>query len=181
MSPEDRHAVAKQTADYLLQLRGLQSDKIQALDNNPVYAAFLFLRGHGMPHGPISSDDELWAELELALSKIPEGVRRRLRERMPVATPYTFNHGDLTFVNIMVADGRVTGLIDWESSGYYPVWWEFAAAGIGLSKGDTEWKRLLQQYMPDFPEAKEFWWDFHSLSRYPEVDERAKRLLDNAT
>ena len=39
---------------------------------------------------------------------------------MPPATPYTFTHGDLTSVNIMVENGNLIGIIDWEASGYYP-------------------------------------------------------------
>lgn len=39
----------------------------------------------------------------------------------PVCTPYTFTHGDLNCQNIIVKDGELAGILDWESAGYFPV------------------------------------------------------------
>lgn len=127
----------------------------------------------------IGCDGELWSEMATALEHVPETARERLRERMPPATPYTFTHGDLTNVNIMVENGNLTGIIDWEAAGYYPVWWEFACAGIGLGQEDYEWKTLLRKYMPDYSAAREFWLDFYALSKYPNLGKRGMALLDD--
>ncbi|RDW74495.1 aminoglycoside phosphotransferase family protein [Aspergillus mulundensis] len=181
LSEVEKKSIAKQTAEYLGQLRELHSNTMQGLHDQPIYSAFLFPTGYGVPHGPFSSDDELWSEMKQALQGIPEDVCLRLRERMPSAAPYTFTHGDLTFVNIMVDDGRVTGILDWESSGYFPVWWEFTCAGIGLSNEDKEWKNLLHRYMPDHTNAREFWLDFYALSKYPNLNERGMALLKSTT
>lgn len=105
-----------------------------------------------------------------ALANVPEHIRLELRQQMPTAAPYTFTHGDLTIVNIMVDvdKGNLTGILDWENSGYFPVWWEFTCAGIGLSQEDKEWKSLLRKYLPDHTEARNFWWNFHDLKFRPE-------------
>lgn len=39
-----------------------------------------------------------------------------------------FTHDDFRPQNIMVRDGIVTGIIDWELSGWYPEYWEFVKA-----------------------------------------------------
>ncbi|CAI6087777.1 unnamed protein product [Clonostachys chloroleuca] len=179
LSPDERRRIAKQTADYITELRKLHSPQIQSLTGEPVYSTFLFLAGPTAPHGPFSSDQELWAELDKALVNVPKKARQRLQEMMPVATPYTFTHGDLTNVNIMVDNGNLTGIIDWETGGYFPVWWEFTSASVGLGQEDKDWKTLLQEYMPQFKEAKEFWLDFFSLSRYPKLDSRAIAFFEN--
>ncbi|KAK7541921.1 kinase-like domain-containing protein [Phyllosticta citribraziliensis] len=49
-----------------------------------------------------------------------------------------FSHGDLKHHNIMVHRGRVSGIIDWESAGWYPEFWDFTTA-----------RRVCR---------KEFWW-----------------------
>ncbi|EPS94010.1 hypothetical protein FOMPIDRAFT_1135063, partial [Fomitopsis schrenkii] len=36
-----------------------------------------------------------------------------------------FTHGDLMNHNIMVQDGHITGIIDWEAAGWLPDYWEF--------------------------------------------------------
>lgn len=177
MSTAERERVACQTAEFLRQLRPLHSPQMQSLQGRPIYSAFLFPDTYGIPHGPFSSDDELWEEMAKSLSGLPEKVHQRLRERMPSAMPYTFTHGDLNHENIIVADGNLAGIIDWEASGYFPVWWEFTCAGIGLGQADQEWKTLLRKYMPDYTEARQFWRDFYSLSKSPNLDERGVMLL----
>lgn len=177
MSVEERENVAKQTASYLEQLRSLHSPTIQSIGGQPVYCAFLFPNGYGVPHGPLFCDDELWAELRKALDKVPERICQRLRERMPCATPYTFTHGDLTNVNILVDNGNVTGIIDWEAAGYFPVWWEYVNAGFGLGQEDKEWKTLQQKYMSPHTYASEFFRDFYALRKYSNLDEGGFKLL----
>ncbi|KAF1996162.1 kinase-like protein [Amniculicola lignicola CBS 123094] len=175
--PAEKEKIAKQTVDYLFQLRQLRSSRMQSLDEQPLYSAFLFLDGFGVPHGPLCSDDELWADLVTVLSKLPEKVHLQLRGRMPPAEPYTFTHGDLNIGNIVVQDGNLAGILDWESSGYFPVWWEFTCAGIGLGEDDQEWKLLLRKNMPPHESAREFWMDVYALRNYPDLDERGKKVF----
>ncbi|KAF7183289.1 hypothetical protein CNMCM7691_003202 [Aspergillus felis] len=178
LSTAEKEDIAKQTAEYLLQLRELQSDNIQTLGGGPVYSNFLIYNDQcDLPHGPLASDDELWAEMEKGLHEsVPPDARARLRERMPSAAPYTFTHGDLTDVNIMVEDGHLTGIIDWEVSGYFPVWWEYVCTSVPDSEEDREWKTLLRKYMPDHSAAREFWLDYWYLCRDP-AHERAVKFL----
>ncbi|KAI3005822.1 hypothetical protein CBS147346_4172 [Aspergillus niger] len=87
---DEKNKIAKQTAEYLQQLRNLQSDKIQCLGGRPVFSNFLFKNegSNEVPRGPFASDDELWAEMERGLNeKIPEAARVRLRQCMPSAMP----------------------------------------------------------------------------------------------
>ncbi|GES64395.1 fungal specific transcription factor [Aspergillus terreus] len=177
LSHDERDRIARQTADYLLQLRQLQSDKMQALDGRPLYSAFLF---HDKRyHGPLGSDDELWADMARGLNgSLSDSVRNRLRQRMPPAAPYTFSHGDLTNVNIMVENGSLTGIIDWEASGYFPVWWEYALTSVGHGDDDWQWKALLRKYMPDHGAAREFYLDYYHLCR--DLDnERAQKFINS--
>ncbi|KAF2028945.1 kinase-like protein [Setomelanomma holmii] len=177
LSEEQKESIARQTADYLSQLRGLQSSSLQSIADQPLYSYFLFLDGYGKPHGPLFSDDELWSELLPVLGTLPQDIRTRFRDQMPVARPYTFTHGDLSAVNIMVKDGKVTGILDWENSGYFPVWWEFTCATIGLGTEDTEWKSMLRKYIPQHEAARQFWLDFYALRRYPVLNERGKQAV----
>ena len=179
MSGLDKERVAKQAAEYIIQLRQLHSNRMESLGGQPLYSAFLFPNGYGIGHGPLSSDDELWAEMSLALSKVPEEICLKLRQRMPTATPYTFTHGDLTNVNIIVDNSNLAGILDWESSGYFPVWWEFTCAGISLGEEDKEWKDLLRNHLPDHTEARDFWMDFFALCKYPNLNERGLSFLNS--
>lgn len=179
LSTDEKENIARQTAEYLQQLRKLQSDNIQSLGGHPVIDNFLFLNEREfIPHGPLASDDDLWNDMEQGVKEIiPEAARIQLRRSMPPATPYTFTHGDLTNVNIMVENGSLTGIIDWERSGYFPVWWEYVSTSIPDSEEDKEWKTLLRKYMPDYSAAREFYLDYYHLSRSPD-SERAVAFME---
>lgn len=164
LSEPEKQRIAYQTADYLSQLRKLRSDRLQSLEGAPLYSAYLFRTGFGRPHGPFNSDDELWDGMAQSLGELTDSERHDLRQLMPPAEPYTFTHGDLHIGNIMVKDGVVTGIIDWEASGYFPVWWEFTATGIIDGTEDGEWKRLLRKNMEDQTAAEAFWKRYFTLS-----------------
>lgn len=100
---------------------------------------------------------------------VPEAVRRLLRRRMPPATPYTFTHGDLSYGNIMVKDGSVTGIIDWETAAYMPVWCESLCVSFSGCEEDEEWRMLLRNYMPDYDAAYNFWHQYHYLCLDPNI------------
>lgn len=40
----------------------------------------------------------------------------------------TFTHGDLSTMNIMVRGDEVVGIIDWETAGWWPEYWEYTSA-----------------------------------------------------
>ncbi|KAF6788173.1 hypothetical protein CSOJ01_15068 [Colletotrichum sojae] len=95
------------------------------------------------------------------------------------ATPYTFAHGDLDVENLIVKDENLVGIIDWEVSGYFPVWWEFTASGLSLGEANHAWQLLLLEHIEDYTEAYEFWKDCYRLSKLPDLDERGAVLWDD--
>lgn len=63
--------------------------------------------------------------------------------------PNVFTHGDLDWSNIMVLDKKVCGIIDMESSGFFPPYWEWLCVkkmAQGLPTGS--WFRLLEERLP---------------------------------
>ncbi|KAI0874857.1 kinase-like domain-containing protein [Hypoxylon argillaceum] len=79
-------------------------------------------------------------------------------------SPPTFTHGDLNPFNVLVRDGKVVGLIDWEFSGWYPHYWEYTSAWFG-SIIRTDWQGELDKFL-DRPSPEDFkmdeirfkWW-----------------------
>ena len=63
----------------------------------------------------------------------------------PWPTP-KFTHGDLNTFDILVREGKVVGLIDWEFSGWYPHYWEYTSAWFG-SVMKTQWQGLLEDFL----------------------------------
>jgi len=149
-----------------------------SLEAAPRYSGLLFYQGPSTPHGPFASDDELWQSLVHVLGKLPEKARDAMRKRLPPYAPFTFSHGDTATVNIMVKNGNLTVIIDWDGSGYFPVWWEYAATLIAISKEDLEWKELLASKMQPFEEANKFWPILHYLREYPDLSDEIRGILE---
>jgi RIO-like serine/threonine protein kinase len=42
--------------------------------------------------------------------------------------PLKFIHGDLSSLNIIVRGDTIVGLIDWQTAGWYPSYWEYTTA-----------------------------------------------------
>lgn len=180
LRPGERVKIARQTAAYINQLRSDQSSRIEGIDDEPVYSGWLFLQGNELAHGPFDCDEAFWAQLAESLEELPEKAKAALRARMPSCKPYTFTHGDLAGCNIMIDDQKnVVGILDWETAGYFPVWWEFAAAGIGLGSEDAEWKEMLREHLQPFPDGRQFWREFYWLTKYPNLDEDGQRVLED--
>lgn len=60
--------------------------------------------------------------------------------------PPVLTHGDLNPFNILVRGDKVVGLIDWESSGWYPHYWEYTSTWL-TSVTMTEWRGLLEKFI----------------------------------
>ncbi|KAL4936945.1 hypothetical protein BDV06DRAFT_216272 [Aspergillus oleicola] len=143
LSSEEKENIARQTAESLLQLRKLQSDKIQSLDGGQICDNFLF-------HA-----DRDW---KLFPTPFAPGLKTRCHPRNHI------HPGDLTDVNITVDKGCLSGIIDWEHAGYLPVWWEYVNISV-MNSEDKGWKALLRKHMPDYIESREWWRAYYWLCR----------------
>ncbi len=78
-----------------------------------------------------------------------------------------------------VVKNTVTAVLDWELSGYFPVWWEYASTmAWAFNQDNLDWRLLLREYMEPFEDTREWWLDFMSLQSHPKmIDERAAALL----
>ena len=65
-----------------------------------------------------------------------------------------FTHGDLSPWNIMIHEGRISGIIDWEFSGWYPEYWEFTKARYACINMD-EWFEMFRNGVLEYDEELE--------------------------
>ena len=71
----------------------------------------------------------------------------------------TFTHSDFARRNIMVRAGQVTGIVDWETAGWYPAHWEYLKSHLADWWEPRElWTRSLPKMVPSF----ETEWNFET-------------------
>ncbi|PYI11380.1 kinase-like protein [Aspergillus sclerotiicarbonarius CBS 121057] len=181
LSESQKTVIADQVVQVRNKLRKLTSTAIQGIDQGPCYPALIFFDYE--PRGPFHSDAELWDALSRILHDpprkcFPEKTLKNLKKRLPPCEPYVITHCDLNLGNIMVKDGELVGILDWEYAAYYPIWYEYVSASWGWTEMDAEWKRLLRQRFDAHEDAKEFWTDLRHLRQYPELDKKGQEILE---
>lgn len=149
-----RQSVAATVADYCAQLAQLTSPTLQTATSHGVLEPFLtieppFEEPSWKPNllGPFSPSD-----LDTYLNRGGSGTPKGLE------LDFHFYHADLGPTNIMVSeDGELSGIIDWESAGYYPRFWlgtkPLVSAGFYLPDDGSgiqqrkEWALLLADHL----------------------------------
>lgn len=71
-------------------------------------------------------------------------VQARTGTASAQAQPNLCTHGDLDWSNILVVDNKVSGIIDWETGGYFPDYWEWVTLKSSAeAQGSRSWSHLL--------------------------------------
>ncbi|OAA66983.1 Protein kinase-like domain protein [Niveomyces insectorum RCEF 264] len=78
----------------------------------------------------------------------PHAIRRALARRQRTDHRVVLTHGDLGPHNIIVRDGRIVGLIDWESSGWYPEYWEYVKFLQRMVSHKGDWTAYMDDIFP---------------------------------
>lgn len=64
----------------------------------------------------------------------------------------TFTHGDLSSFNVLVRGDEVVGIIDWETAGWYPSYWEYTTACQVNPRNDF-WRDEIDNFLEARPKA----------------------------
>ncbi|OAA36782.1 Protein kinase-like domain protein [Beauveria brongniartii RCEF 3172] len=98
--------------------------------------------------GPVCKDEAEFNEYLISslFHKIPSVLRTSIRDHLQTDHRIVFTHGDLAPRNIMMQDGKISGIVDWEDAGWYPEYWELIKFIERPAKGD--WKQYAEIIFP---------------------------------
>ncbi|EXJ93673.1 hypothetical protein A1O1_02065 [Capronia coronata CBS 617.96] len=123
LSKDEKHSYMQQLGEIVKQLRSLEGTYIGSLQEGPAVDARRD-RHQGGPFYSEAAFNEFL--LSNAISTMPQIYRKMIHDLLSAKThKVVFTPGDLSSRNIMVKDGRIVGIIDWEYAGWYPEYWEF--------------------------------------------------------
>ncbi|KFZ00758.1 hypothetical protein V500_00949 [Pseudogymnoascus sp. VKM F-4518 (FW-2643)] len=61
-----------------------------------------------------------------------------------------FTHSDLSSLNILARGDEVVGIIDWETAGWYPAYWEYTTASQ-VNLQNSFWKEEVDKFLEPMP------------------------------
>ncbi|KAL7627723.1 hypothetical protein AAE478_001918 [Parahypoxylon ruwenzoriense] len=149
LSERDIERIANQLKDYVAQLRDIpQSAKLDMTICNTLGKACRDHRIRGAsPVGPFA--DEAAFNQMLRFSDDPARRGHKI----------VFTHADLNPRNILIdqtvqSDGSigwsVTGIVDWETAGYYPEYWDYTKAMFEAFRWPRRYNDLVQGVFSEF-------------------------------
>jgi hypothetical protein len=145
---EQRHQVAATVAQYYRDLATTTSLSLRTATGCRVLEPFL----------NVDAEDSHPSWKPRLLGPFPLPIFEKYLQRIstqptpPIGDTFCFYHADLGPTNITVSsDGKVTGILDWESAGFYPKFWislkPYMSAGFFFlnASSDTRfaWRDLL--------------------------------------
>ncbi|KAF1916198.1 kinase-like domain-containing protein [Ampelomyces quisqualis] len=124
LSVEEKRDICRQLRTILDTMRKAEwpATLIGSCDGGPVLDARLYGIKTG---GPFSNEEDLNNFILDIHDMTPQPMRDTLVKHQRKDHRIVFTHGDLHQDNIMVKDGKITGLIDWELAGWYPEYWDY--------------------------------------------------------
>ena len=60
-------------------------------------------------------------------------------------------HGDLSSTNVLVRGDTVVGIVDWETAGWWPSYWEYTTAS-NVAPSDEFWREEIAKFLEPYPE-----------------------------
>ncbi|KAF7562149.1 hypothetical protein G7046_g2001 [Stylonectria norvegica] len=129
-------------------MRALGGIYIGRLDGQGVVVPNMMTRSGG-PFGSLGEFHD-WLVRPPRRSQVESMYWHQITTQLSDNYPIVFTHGDIAARNIMVRDGRIVALLDWEWAGWCPTYWEYALALRGMDNIDWE---TLGSHLPSlFPE-----------------------------
>ncbi|CAK7267351.1 hypothetical protein SEPCBS119000_002504 [Sporothrix epigloea] len=94
-----------------------------------------------------------------------EYYRKHLMKQLKGDGQSVFTHGDLQLKNIMLQpNGRII-IIDWATSGWYPVYWEYIVAICAHGGWTNDWHSHIHLFLDEYPNHY-VWMNRLLLDRY---------------
>ncbi|KAK8123179.1 kinase-like protein [Apiospora sp. TS-2023a] len=167
LNPAAKGKVTTKLRDYFHKLRQIPTPGyFGALGNRPFCDdGFVWHREDDeleeqLSSGPFDTEaellDALVAKYEFHSGSLLQGDRRNeyyryVLPRVLRSGSSVFTHGDLQRKNIIIreSDGEVV-MIDWESAGWYPGWWEFYAT-MFCCRWKDDWHLWVGRMLDEYP------------------------------
>lgn len=158
LSDEERKSIIAQLREQISNMRACTQSYIGRLNNRSTCNVYEPVPVIGEVCGPFVDEEHFdrWC-----LDRVPDGLfgftkrkwaRWLEKERQRPLRKFVLTHGDLSPTNIIVDGGVVTGIVDWERSGFWPEYAEYAFAMELFPKVQRKqeewWVPVLQEILP---------------------------------
>lgn len=168
-SEESKAKILSKLKSLLQQLRTLSppGPGISNVDGGSLYDCRL--PGTSSRFGPFETVQDFHKYLRGGMKTHPDvdpEVNQLIEQQDGPWPPPSFTHGDLSSFNILASGDDVVGIIDWETAGWLPSYWEYTTACY-VNPRNTFWRDEIDKFLDPMPKElamekirQKYWGDF---------------------
>jgi aminoglycoside phosphotransferase len=90
------------------------------------------------------------ANLDVEYAQLPDDVPELFEFYRQSGNQLVLTHGDLSSLNILVDGDEVMGILDWETGGWFPPYWEYTCAK-NANPHNLFWAEEVDKFLEPFP------------------------------
>ena len=118
---KEKTKIARQLQKILKKMQQHRGNYIGGIDNTPAVDIRMYTR----KGGPFQNEEKFNQFLRSAIRPdLPQIYCQMLEAAMKTDHDILFAHGDISPRNVIVKDGQIVAVLDWEGAGLYPAYWE---------------------------------------------------------
>lgn len=154
---ESRVKLLEQLREMVQELRKIQSKgrQVSNIDGGPVYDVRLPKTSCWGPFNEICDfHEQLRNGVNSCHRNVPLPVQQLISFHDKQQPSLIFTHGDLSSFNIMACGDRITGIVDWETAGWFPEYWEYVNAW-NVNPQNQFWQAEIDKFLHPMPYALE--------------------------
>lgn len=147
LSAEQRESIFEELKGYIAQMRALKltrpgrvesADGSGLFDNRLGNRPFPPFESIEKFHSHIGHDAILYSDKHRkAWSQFQAMVNRKYCTK--------FTHSDIAPRNLLVNNGKIAAIIDWEMAGWYPEYWEYTRWAVSSYRSPQRWQELREE------------------------------------
>lgn len=147
-------------------------DSISQLQYVPNQSSYLFVGSHGGPmydhRFPSGTPGPFHHISEFNNFLVHRWVSQETKNKIAAVHARTyrsvFTHADLHPSNILIERGRLSAIVDWESAGFFPEYWEFTKLMYGAERYPVVVEIIRdafkeEDYHQEFEAERQLWYD----------------------
>ncbi|KAL4946372.1 hypothetical protein BDV06DRAFT_136956 [Aspergillus oleicola] len=163
LTPEQKQQLLTEISGYIDQMRSLKPPHPEAVGSaSPVVGKCLDHRIGSWPFGPFQKHEEFHSFLRrnLALEYSTASFGQEVTDCHSRQYRSCFTHADICARNIIIENGKVAAIIDWETAGWYPEYWEYTKAHfvrLEMSDWYEGLESLLHRYDDELKAERALW------------------------
>jgi thiamine kinase-like enzyme len=153
-SKDSKTKLLSQLDKKIREMRQLQPPKgigVASVDGGSLFDCRV--PGTSLRFGPFESVQDFHRHLRMGMefdSKLDPEIQQLIGQQSK-SWPLVFTHGDLSSLNILVRGDDIVGIIDWETAGWYPSYWEYTTAHQ-VNPQNLFWANEIDNFLEPMPE-----------------------------